>query len=190
MSIRERQRGQPAPIATKVSTQAVQKRACPQGTKATPAGEAIKHTSHVEKRRGCSRSSSSCRCCSCWCRWTWSLNRSCMCRRIFSVCHLFLVVTIAVIGCVISRKLWKCFCVHCYTVAYDSEELQSTVRHCIISWQTWSDTRLIHKFIMLRFFFGLRILRPLLRRLRSFMLSVVTFCNCAIKMNRFAWMSH
>ena len=49
MSIRERQRGQPAPIATKVSTQAVQKRACPQGTKATPAGEAIKHTSHVEK---------------------------------------------------------------------------------------------------------------------------------------------
>ena len=32
-----------------MSTQAVQKRACPQGTKATPAGEAIKHTSHVEK---------------------------------------------------------------------------------------------------------------------------------------------
>ena len=32
-----------------MSTQAVQKRACPQDTKATPAVEAIKHTSHVEK---------------------------------------------------------------------------------------------------------------------------------------------
>ena len=49
MSIRERQRGQPAPIATKVSTQLVQKQACPQGTKATPSGEAIKYISHVEK---------------------------------------------------------------------------------------------------------------------------------------------
>ena len=50
MSIRERQRGQHSqrPLQL-VSTQAVQKRACPQGTKATPAGEAIKYTSHVEK---------------------------------------------------------------------------------------------------------------------------------------------
>ena len=49
MSIREWQRRHPVPMGTNVSTQAAQKRACPHGTNATPAGEEIKHTSHVDE---------------------------------------------------------------------------------------------------------------------------------------------